>query len=89
MLSETPSAPWLPARSTAEVWVGQDCWDYEPAIIVRLLLRRPTPEEFGVLRREVREGTRPADEVPGTARSTGSAQDGIADLMSQILGAPI
>lgn len=40
LIATTPSAPWLPPGSTAEVWAGADCQVPAPCIIVRLLLVR-------------------------------------------------
>lgn len=44
LVTSTPSAPWLPAGSTAEVWAGASVEVPDPCIIVRLLLSRTTTD---------------------------------------------
>lgn len=85
LLTETPSAPWLPAGSAAQVWVGSDCLNFEPAVIVRLLLIRTSlAPQFFVMPSE--KGLDLPTRFLGSADRRASAQDGLADLMSDVVG---
>lgn len=41
-ISSLADAPWLPAGSSAEAWVGSSCLVADPVIVVRLLITRET-----------------------------------------------
>jgi hypothetical protein len=85
LIRSTPNASWLPAGSTAEVWVGADLDVPEPAVIVRLLLRRATPagQELFCVR------TPKGFDIPtvflGGVGGWRPASAGVADLTSQYL----
>ena len=39
-IASLSDAPWLPAGSSAETWVGSSCLVADPVIAVRLLITR-------------------------------------------------
>jgi hypothetical protein len=90
LIATTPSAPWLPAGSTAEVWAGADCAVPEPCIIVRLLLfRRGDPGDVEFFCVSAHSGL----DLPTLPLGSGSgrlrAGEGVARLVEQMLGRPV
>ena len=88
LLVETREAAWLPVGSTAQVWVGDDCLGFDPAIIVRLLLTRPSPDGEQFFTVAAPQG----DDLPtlflGHSDQRRSVEDGVQELAAQIVGDP-
>lgn len=86
LVSETVGAPWLPPGGTAEVWAGADCAGYKPAVIVRLLLTRPSPAGEQFFTTVSAKG----DDLPtlflGPGHNRRSVPDGLAELINQVTG---
>ncbi|GAB3867097.1 hypothetical protein GCM10028801_40350 [Nocardioides maradonensis] len=85
LLSSVVDAPWLPAGSTAQAWVGEGCPVPEPVIIVRLLLTRggaDGPELFTV-------PTERGADLPTLRLGAGTGwAAGLAELALRVHGRP-
>lgn len=82
LITSVPSAPWLPAGSTAEAWAGDPCTVPDPCIIVRLLLVRRAVDGAEFFCVPTFKGL----DLPSLALTSGSTRmttaDGLASLAS-------
>ncbi|GAA3684854.1 hypothetical protein FB459_2284 [Yimella lutea] len=86
LIAEARGAAWLPVGSTAQVWAGDDCSGFVPAVIVRLLLTRRSPEGEQFFTIAAPKG----DDLPtlflGHSDQRRSGEDGVQELAAQIVG---
>ena len=85
LIRSVPGAPWLPAGSSAEVWVGADIEVPEPAVIVRLLVRRTTLAGQELFCVQTPKGFDIPTVFLGSGDEWRPVSEGIADLTSQYL----
>lgn len=86
IITTTPEAPWLPPGSWAEAWGGADCKNFEPAVIVRLLLTRESEGE----REFFTVPTARGDDLPtlhlGPGEERLAAAEGFSRLLMAVIG---
>lgn len=88
LLTSTPEAPWLPPGSVAEVWVGDDCTGFDPAVIVRLAIWRVRHGEVSFFCVPSAKGLDLPTRFLGSGAVRESVEEGIAKLGSDVFGHP-
>jgi hypothetical protein len=86
LIRSVPDPGWLPAGSTAEVWVGAELEVPEPAVIVRLLVQREVPAGRELFCVETAKGADLPTVFLGTDDGWRPALAGVADLAARYLG---